>query len=201
MIASADAPSPTVLGLLVLGKLPRDHIPGAYLQFLRLGGNELTDPVVDELRVDGPVAGVIRRAEEKLESHNRVGVDFTSGPLEKRAALYPAAAFQQVLRNAVMHRSYEGTNAPVRVHWFDDRIEIISPGGPFGEVTASNFGTPGLADYRNPNLAEAMRALGLVQRFGAGIALARKALRDNGSPEPEFRIDPGFVTVVLRARR
>ena len=53
-----------------------------------------------------------------------------------------------------MHRTYEATNAPVRVNWFDDRIEIISPGGPFGSVSDANFGEPGVTDYRNPNLAE-----------------------------------------------
>jgi ATP-dependent DNA helicase RecG len=65
-----------------------------------------------------------------------------------------------------MHRTYEGTNAPVRCYWFNDRIEIISPGGPFGEVTAENFGRPGITDYRNRNLADAMKVYGLIQRFG-----------------------------------
>ena len=66
-----------------------------------------------------------------------------------------------------MHRTYESTNAPVRVSWFSDRIEILSPGGPFGAVTADTFGQHGITDYRNPNLA--MRTLGFVQRFGVGI--------------------------------
>ncbi len=58
-----------------------------------------------------------------------------------------------------MHRAYESTNAPVHVYWFDDRIEISNPGGPFGVVTQANFGEPGRVDYRNPNLAEALRVL------------------------------------------
>lgn len=49
-----------------------------------------------------------------------------------------------------MHRSYEGTNAPVRIYWFSDRIEISNPGGPFGQVTHENFDRPGLTDYRTP---------------------------------------------------
>jgi len=114
--------------------------------------------------------------------------------------MYPMVALQQLTRNAVLHRSYEGTNAPIRVTWFEDRIEIISPGGPFGEVTVANFGTPGITDYRNPNLAEAMRALGFVQKFGAGIATARATLQRNGNPPPEFRTADGHVLVVLRPR-
>ena len=98
-----------------------------------------------------------------------------------------------------MHRAYEATNAPVRVYWYDDRVEITNPGGPYGEVTVETFGTPGLTDYRNPNLAEAMRVLGLVQRFGAGIPIARRALAENGNPPLEFDVQPTYVIVTVRA--
>lgn len=199
MIASADQPIPTVLGLLVIGKTTRSYLAGAYVQFLRVEGTELDQqPYVDEELIDGTVADVIRRLEEKLVAHNRTRVDFVSGPLEQRAPLYPLVALQQLSRNAILHRTYEGTNAPVRVYWYDDRIEIISPGGPYGEVTPENFGTPGLTDYRNPNLAEAMRVLGYVQKFGGGIAAARNALQRNGNPPPEFRVDQSYVLAIVR---
>lgn len=199
MIAGPDLETPTVLGLLVIGRSPQAHLPGAYVQFLRLEGATLDAPIIDEERVDGAVVDVVRRLDDKLVAHNRTRVDFTSGPVEARQPLYPHVALQQLARNAVLHRTYEGTNTPVRVHWFDDRVEIISPGGPFGAITAENFGAPGLTDYRNPNLAEAMRTLGLVQKFGGGIAVARGALGRNGNPPPEFVVDAGFVQAVVRA--
>ena len=87
----------------------------------------------------------------------------------------------------------------MRVYWYDDRIEILSPGGPYGEVTPENFGTPGLTDYRNPNLAEAMRVLGYVQKFGGGIVAARSALQRNGNPPPEFRVDQHHVLAIREA--
>lgn len=40
MIASADEPMPTVAGILALGKRPQDHLPSAYVQFLRVAGTE-----------------------------------------------------------------------------------------------------------------------------------------------------------------
>jgi len=139
----------------------------------------------------------MQRLDDKLASHNRVSVDFTSASTEKRRYLYPPAALAQIARNAVMHRSYEATNAPVRVYWYDDRIDFINPGGPYGGVTVENFGQPGYADYRNPHIAEAMRVLGLVQRFGAGIATAQAALRDNGNPPVKFAVDANFVFATL----
>jgi ATP-dependent DNA helicase RecG len=198
MVLSADEPTPTVLGQLVLGRRARDFIPGSYLQFLRVAGIDLSDPILDELVIDGRISDIVRRADDKLIAHNRTSVDITSGLVESRRHLYPLAALQQLVRNAIMHRTYEATNAPVRVSWYDDRIEIINPGGPFGEVTVETFGQPGLTDYRNPNLAEAMRVLGFVQRFGAGIPIARRALAENGNPPPEFRVSPTFVTATVR---
>lgn len=198
MVSSFDAPVPTVLSVLVLGKSPRDFLPGAYVQFLRIQGGSLADPVIDEQLIDGPLLDIARLLDEKLTAHNWVAVDFTSGTTEQRRPMYPPAALQQLTRNALLHRTYEGTHAPVRVTWFDDRVEVLSPGGPFGAVTIENFGQPYLADYRNPNLAEAMRVLGLVQRFGAGIAIARKTLHDNGNPPPEFTVTATHVLVSLR---
>jgi len=200
MIASVDDPTPTILGLLVLGVSPRDWIPGAYIQFLRFAGTEMTDPIQDEATIDGALGQVLRRIDEKINAHNRNAVDITTTDRELRTQPYPRVALQQLIRNAVMHRTYENTNAPVRVLWFDDRIEIINPGGPFGAVTRENFGLPGITDYRNPNLADAMRVMGFVQRFGIGIQTAKAELKKNGNPELEFQIEPMTVLATVRRR-
>lgn len=197
MVRLAEDPVPTVVGMLVLGKTPEDHLPGAYIQFLRIDGHQLHDPVIDELVISGPVSEIVRRAEEKIEAFNSVRVRFADLAKEERTPRYPMASVQQFLRNAVLHRNYEGTNAPVRVHFYNDRLEIISPGGPYGQVNARNFGQPGITDYRNPNLAESMRVLGLIQRFGAGISLAQQQLKLNGNPPAEFKDLEHLVTVVI----
>lgn len=198
MIASADESTPTVLGLLVLGKRTLDFIPGAYIQFLRFAGNDPTDPISDEEAISGTITDVLQRLDEKVNAHNRIAVDITSGPVELRRSTYPVEAIQQIARNAVLHRSYEGNNAPVRVYWYDDRIEILNPGGVFGSVTVENFGRAGNTAYRNPNLAEAMRNLGFVQRFGIGIPLAQRLLRKAGHPDIEFDVDSHYSIVTMR---
>jgi ATP-dependent DNA helicase RecG len=193
MIVSAEDPTPTILGVLVLGIRTRDFLPGAYIQFLRVAGSDPADPVADEQVIDGTIGEVLRRVDEKMLSHNRAAVDFTSSPVEKRQQPYPLAALQQLVRNAILHRAYEATNAPVHVYWYDDRVEISSPGGPYGAVTIESFGEPGLVDYRNPNLAEALHVLGYVQRYGFGIPTARRELEKNGNPIPEFDASPNRI--------
>lgn len=201
MIDTADSPTPTVLGILTLGKSPQDFMPGAYVLFLRINGVEYTDEIIDSEEIGGAIPDLLRRLDDKLFAHNRVAIDFTSSSIEKQTALYPMEAVQQIVRNAIMHRTYEATNAPVRVYWFNDRIEVLSPGVTFGMVTKENLGKPGFADYRNPNLAEVMRTLRYVQRFGLGIPMARRLLEEAGHPDLRFDVESGYVQAIIRVRQ
>ena len=200
MIVATDEPVPTTLGILMLCPRPADFLPGAYTQFLRFAGTERADPIVDSLRIDGPVGDAMRDLDSTLRSQIRTSVEIGSSTTEVRRATHAFTALRELVRNAVMHRAYDGTHSPIHLSWFTDRVEIISPGGGYGEVSPANFGQPGVVDYRNPNLADAMRVSGLVQRYGVGIPIARRALRDNNQPEPEFRVDTRQVRCVVRVR-
>lgn len=192
--------SPTVLGVLAVGKAPTNWIPGAYVQFLRVDGAALGDPIKDSREVQGALPDLLNEIDDLLKANIQAAVDFTSGPIEVQKPDYPLVALQQIARNAVLHRSYENTNAPVRLYWFNDRVEVQNPGGPFGQVTRRNFGNPGVCDYRNPNLAAVMKELGYVQRFGLGIAMARRELEKNGNPELEFQVEDSHVAAIIRRR-
>ena len=188
---------PTAAGVLLLGVEPTRHLPGAYLQFLRVDGTALDDPVVDEKALTGPVPAMLRQLDELLTLNIHTSVTIGTGTTDVRRPDYPLAALQQLARNAVLHRNYESTASPVRLTWYDDRVELFSPGGPYGAVTVENFGRPGVTDYRNPVLAEAMRNLGYVQRFGAGLQVARSAAERNGNPPIEFTVDPSYIGLTL----
>jgi len=201
MIVSPDDTTPTLLGLLAIGKSPQDFLPGACIQFLRINGTELADPVIDEENIGGAVVEILRRTEEKLKAHNRTIIDITSAATHIKEMPYPPAAIQQILYNAILHRTYESTNAPVRVYWFNDRIEINSPGGPYGNVTSENFGKPGITDYRNPNIGDILKTFGFIQAFGRGIATARKEMEKNGNPPLEFEVNQSAVICTLRGKQ
>ena len=134
MIVSSDAVEATVLGMLVLGKHPSEFLPGAYVLFLRIAGTDMADDVVDAEEMRGTVAEVIGRLEDKLRAHNRTAVEFAARSVEQRSHEYPLSALQQIVRNAVMHRTYEESHAPVKVVWFSDRIEVLSPGVSMGRL-------------------------------------------------------------------
>jgi ATP-dependent DNA helicase RecG len=166
---------------------------------LRIDGVALTDPIVDQKEITGTIVDQIRELDLLVRSWNRTSTSL-AGTVRKDSPDYPEVAVRQLLRNAIMHRSYEVTNSPVRISWYNNRIEILSPGGPFGIVTPQNFGSDNLTDYRNPSLADAMKTLGIVERFGFGIAAARQTCEANGNPPPEFDARATHVLATLRAR-
>lgn len=189
---------PNHAAILLLGLDPRRWLPGAYVQFVRFDGTSLDAAILDQKEMTGPVAELLRRADDLASVNIRVATTIVNQVSERRNPDYPLAAIQQVLRNAVLHRTYE-VHSPVYWYWFTDRVEIHSPGGLYGRVNESNFGDPYATDYRNPTLAEGLKLLGFVQRFGVGIQLARKACEENGNPVPEFQFSSAAVLCVLRS--
>jgi len=192
--------TPTTLAVLLLGKDPRRWFPGAYIQFVRYDGTRITDPVKDQKEISGPLAMVLRQVDEILTAHISTAADSSEGR-ELRYPDYPILALQELARNAIIHRNYEGTNAPIKIYWYTDRIEIMSPGGPFGQVKVENFGQPNVVDYRNPAIAEAVRNLGYAQRFGLGIPRAQAELSRNGNPPAKFEVRAESVLVVVEKRQ
>ena len=168
-----------------------------------IAGAEFGDSVTDAEVCRGALAGVVRRLDDKLIAHNRTSVDFLSGPVEVRNSTYPLDAVQQLVRNAVMHRTYEGTNArtlPPTCTGSTTASRSAARAARTAPSTPPTSDSPGSSDYRNPILAEAMRVLGLVQRYGFGIPAARRLLHAAGHPEPEFRVEPSWVHCTVRAR-
>ena len=186
-------------GILCFGKKPDDWFGGAYIQFLRCPGTDIVSAAeaITHRQIRGGIFQQIRDIESLMGVHIQTPAIIGS-PRRVDFPAYPEVALQQTIRNAVLHRSYEGTNAPIQFYWFSDRVEISSPGGPYGRVNAANFGQAGITDYRNRKLAEAMRAMEFIERFGFGLGAIRRSMERNGNPEPEFRVGETNVTVVLR---
>jgi ATP-dependent DNA helicase RecG len=189
---------PTVVGVLTLANDPLRFVPGAYVQFVRFDGTELSDPILAQHRISGPLQQLLQRLDDLIEANIRTGLDVAGRATHIARPDYPMDALRQVTRNAVMHRAYDGTHAPVKLSWFRDRIEVQNPGGPFGQVTIEKFGQPGLTDYRNPHIAEALKVLGFVERFGVGLAIANKRLAANGNPPLEYEVETSHVLVRLK---
>lgn len=188
---------PTNAGILLFGKNPRFFLAGAYVQYLKLPNEALVDPPDDQAEISGDLHSVLRELEGRVKLIIKTSMRPVSALEEKLSPDYPEWALRELLMNAVMHRNYS-SHSPIHFYVFSDHIEIQSPGGLYGEATPENF--PTRNSYRNPVIAEAMKSLGFVNRFGYGVQRAQALLAQNGNPPAEFEFDAHSVLVKIFRR-
>lgn len=169
------------------------------MQFVRLRGRELSDPIQDQHPIGGTLLDQLRRLDEVLALNIGTPTDIEAGPAVPRPD-DPSVARQELARNASIRRNSEASNTPSRVTWYVDRVEITGPGVSFGEVSSDNFGSSNGLSCRNPGIAELASRLNYAQRFGTGIARARAELARNANPPPESVVEQNFVAVKVRLR-
>lgn len=199
LIKEGDRLIPTVAAILLFGKNPQRFFPHSSVDFIRFEGDDPSYPILDRKELTGTVDVLVKACVEVVERYMVQGYRFSErSPIRTDVVEYPLRAVREAIANAVMHRDYEGSRTNVSVKMFDDRLEILSPGGLFGIVTKENFGT-GVNDYRNPTLAVGLNLLGFVEKAGTGIFLIRRQLRENGSLEPTFEIGDRYLLVRLPA--
>jgi len=188
---------PANAGIILFGKNLLEWLPHAYVQYVRFEGTGMGSDVLLEKQFAGDLLTMVRELTSFVEVILS-GRPVRSSALEEATVWnYPETAIREFLLNAILHRSYEAPQ-PVRFYEYSDRIEIQNPGPLYGLARRENF--PSQTSYRNPILAEAMKTLGLVNRFGRGVARAQAALERNGSPLAEFIFGEMHFGVTIRIR-
>ncbi len=112
---------------------------------------------------------------------------------EERPEL-PEAALREAVVNALAHRDYR-SNANVQIYIFEDRVEIVSPGGLPAGMTPELLGIKSIP--RNPLLFGMLYRMNAVEQVGSGIRRIREICRDYGVAEPEYEINESWVTVTF----
>jgi ATP-dependent DNA helicase RecG len=189
----------TKAAILLLGKDPCMHFPGAYIRFLRYSGIEKKTGQEQNLIKDEffkePLPRLIIRIKDFLKTQLR---DFTYlGPDSKfiTEPEYPEPALLEAIVNAVVHRSYSQMNMFIRIEMYDDRIEIQSPGDYRADVNPREF----IHHARNHRLMDGMQYLGFVQMLSEGSLRMKQEMERANLPSPDFSL-PGnsYVRVILR---
>ena len=107
----------------------------------------------------------------------------------------PEAAFREAIANALIHRAWD-IASQIRVLMFDDRIEVISPGGLPSRITEEEYLSGKLSVLRNRNLANVFYRLGFVEIFGTGITRI-KHLYEEALIKPDFEVSENTIKIVL----
>ena len=117
------------------------------------------------------------------------------GADRKKMEKIPEAAFREAIANALIHRVWD-VDSQIRVSMFDDRIEIVSPGGLPSGITAEEYLSGKLSVLRNRNLANVFYRLGFVEIFGTGITRI-KQLYEEGLIKPDFEVSENAIKIML----
>jgi ATP-dependent DNA helicase RecG len=104
---------------------------------------------------------------------------------------YPYKAIEEILCNAVYHKSYQ-VPEPITVVFTPEMMEITSCPGPDRSISDDDLKKCRLvANYtRNRRIGDLLKELGLAEGRNTGIPRVLKVLKDNGSGMPVFRTDP-----------
>lgn len=178
---------PTFAGILMFGINVERRLPGAYVQYVRFGGNTRGADIINDYKFSGNLMIILNQLDTFVSTSiaKKRPVPVTA-LREENIMDYPSWAIRELLMNAVCHRDYEG-NGPIQFYQYDDRIEILNPGGLYGKANPNNF--PLVNDYRNGVIAEAMKVMGFVNRFSRGVQRVQEELRANANGEADFKLD------------
>ncbi|MCO7145442.1 putative DNA binding domain-containing protein [Coprococcus catus] len=108
------------------------------------------------------------------------------GADRKKMEKIPEAVFREAIANALIHRVWD-VDTHIRVSMFDDRVEVVSPGGLPSGITAEEYLSGKLSVLRNRNLANVFYRLGFVEIFGTGITRI-KQLYAEGLMKPDEEV-------------
>ncbi|MCM1520761.1 MAG: putative DNA binding domain-containing protein [Lachnoclostridium sp.] len=185
---------PTYAGILMFGNNVERKLPGAYIQYVRFGGDGRGSDISNDYKFAGNLMTVLNQLDTFVATTIAKKRPVPVSALREEYVIdYPAWAIRELLMNAVCHRDYE-SNGPIQFYQYDDRIEILNPGGLYGKANSRNF--PWVNDYRNAVIAEAMKVVGFVNRFSRGVQRVQEELKINGNDAADFNLELGNAFLV-----
>lgn len=162
---------PTVSGILLASKEPRQFLANAFIQAVAYRGTERDSArQIDALDIIGPLDEQIHEACFFVKKNMRVAA--VKEPARRDIPQYSMRAVFEAIVNAVAHRDYSIQASKIRLHMFADRLEIFSPGAIPNTMTIESL--PLRQAVRNELLTS---------------LLARCPLEDNELSEDSFIMD------------
>lgn len=151
--------------------------------------------ILDAKELNGDIVSNVDDAMVFLKKHLRVSYRIETLQRENVLEL-PEDALREAVVNAVCHRDYFEKGARVMVEIYDDRVDIVSPGGVCKGITPENFGT--ISITRNSVLASMFYRIGYIEQMGTGIVRMKHATRDAHVAEPVFELTSFFKVTFKR---
>jgi ATP-dependent DNA helicase RecG len=116
----------------------------------------------------------------------------------KTISNYPFNALEEVISNAVYHKSYVD-EAPIEIQVFPDKITVLSYPGPMPPITNTDLQQRRVVSraYHNRHIGDFLKELGITEVKSTGFPIIRDAMAANGNPEPIFYTDKDQVLFMV----
>lgn len=190
---------------LNVGILMFTEHPERYFRYARIEVVTMPDPTgqgMTEVVFTGPIQRQLRDALAYIRN-SVIEVRVEKQPDEAEAMRtfnYPYAAVEEILANAVYHRSYQ-VNEPITVRITPEAIEITSFPGFDRSITRDDIENRHFRarSYRNRRIGDFLKELRLIEGRNTGFPTAYRALEENGSGELSFDTDEmrGYLSVTI----
>ena len=179
-VKQRDQIVPTNAGILAACPDPTRFLPSAWVQCGRLRGPHGTD-IFDQTEIHGPMPLAVDHAVEFLLKHAYKTAVF--GQVRRRDIYsIPIEPIREVIVNALAHASYAERSTPIRIGFYDDRIQVDSPGLLLPGMTIDTMRR--VSRLRNPALARIFREAGIMEQWGTGVQRVFEQVAEAGLPEP-----------------
>ena len=171
---------PTHGAILLYGKDRRFHFDDAWIQCGRFIGNDKAD-IFDHIDIEAPLPKAVDDIMLFLKKHAMRGADFSE---LRRKDLWsiPIDILREVVVNALVHADYSQRGTPIRIAFFDNRIEVESPGLLLPGLTVEEIKL-GISKIRNPIIARAFKELDFIEQWGSGIPGIFRKITEQHLPE------------------
>ncbi|EXU60605.1 RNA-binding domain-containing protein [Mycoplasma mycoides] len=147
-------------------------IKSSKIHATRWNGNDKLNSEILTLNTkefEGSLIDIFQKAEKFIDDYNFVMWKKTD---QKRIDYpnYPFLAIREALVNALIHRDYSIDGSQINVDIYDNRIEIISPGGMFDGTNIQETPTWAVVSRRrNEAIANIFWRINYMEKRGSGI--------------------------------
>jgi len=187
-------PTPTVTGLLLLGKHPQQFLPQARIAVVRYATPAMGERFLAR-ELAGPITAQLEAAVAWLATNMLHGVEL-HGWQRTDTDEYPHAVLRELVLNGLAHRDYLLSGDRIRIYLFGtDRLEIHSPGRLPGPMRLETLLTRRYS--RNGTLVQGLSALGIMEELGFGLDRVAAALAAEALPPPQFQETESTFVVTL----
>ena len=174
---------PTKGAMLLFAKKREFYFSDAWIQCGRFVGTDKAE-IFDHIELYDHLPLAVDSIMLFLKKHAMRGADF-SDIRRKDVWSIPLGILREAVINALVHADYSQRGAPIRIAFFDDRIEIENPGILLPGMTIEDM-KQGVSKIRNPVIARIFRELKLIEQWGSGVRRIFKEAEELDLPEPQI---------------